>query len=64
MSLFDTYDDFKIRIKTLNNMGFMLGHWGSPDWYTEYEKNLQSEENKQTEVRKEIEEIAKNLFED
>lgn len=36
MSLFDTYDDFKIRIKTLNNMGFMLGHWGSPDWYTEY----------------------------
>ena len=35
-----------------------------PDWYTEYEKNLQSEENKQTEVSKEIEEIAKNLFED
>lgn len=39
MSLFDTHDDFKIRIKTLNNMGFTLGHWGSPDWFTEYKTN-------------------------
>lgn len=35
MSLLDVHDDFKIRIKTLNNIGFVLGHWGSPDWYTE-----------------------------
>ena len=35
MSLLDIHDDFKIRIKTRNNMGFTLQHWGSPDWYTE-----------------------------
>ena len=35
MSILDIHDDFGIRIKTLNNMGFTLQHWGSPDWYTE-----------------------------
>ena len=39
MSIFDIHDDFKIRIKILNNMGFTLQHWGSPDWYTEYKTN-------------------------
>lgn len=39
MSLLDVHDDFKIRIKTLNDMGFVLGHWGSPDWFGVYKSN-------------------------
>ena len=39
MSLLDVHDDFKIRIKTLNNMGFTLHHWGSPDWFGVYKSN-------------------------
>lgn len=39
MSLLDVHDNFKIRIKTLNNMGFVLGHWGSPDWFGVYKSN-------------------------
>ena len=39
MSILDIHDDFNIRIKTLNNMGFTLQHWGSPDWFGVYKSN-------------------------
>ena len=35
-----------------------------PDWYSDYEKNLQNLENKENVNNKELEEIAKKLFED
>ena len=35
-----------------------------PDWYTEYEKNLQKENDNEPKVNEEIKQIAKNLFED
>jgi len=35
-----------------------------PDWYAEYEKNLQAEENNTKEVSEELQKIAKNLFEE
>lgn len=35
-----------------------------PDWYSEYEKNLQNDVNNNSEVNEEIANIAKNLFED
>ena len=39
MSLLDIHDDFNIRIKTLNNMGFTLQYWGRPDWFGVYKSN-------------------------
>ena len=39
MSILDIHDDFRIRIKTLNNMGFTLQHWGRPDWFGVYKSN-------------------------
>ena len=35
-----------------------------PDWYSDYEKNLQNLENKENVNGKELEELAKKLFED
>lgn len=39
MGLLDINDDFKIRIKSLNDIGFEMSYWGSPDWYTQYKDN-------------------------
>lgn len=38
MGLLDI-NNFKIRIKPLNEMGFSMSYWGSPDWWTEYKNN-------------------------
>ena len=35
-----------------------------PEWYSEYEKNLQEAENKSTVQNEELKKLAKNLFED
>ena len=35
-----------------------------PDWYTEYEKELETTEEKPVEINEELAEIAKKLFED
>jgi hypothetical protein len=36
MGVFDIPDLNKIKIGDLKNMGFVMGYWGSPDWYTDY----------------------------